>query len=96
MRLLALTEREFKPLAGPGKPVAPKRGKFKAKRLNLARFDRAWDRKRGNAVRLTGILLNEDDSTLERRVCENAQSAKIYAEAVTWLQRECSSRVRQS
>ncbi len=87
-RLLALSEREFHQLAGPGKPIVPTRGKFKAMNLNLARFDNSWDRKRGAAVRLTGILLKEDDTALERRVCESAQSAKVYADAAKWLERE--------
>jgi hypothetical protein len=87
-RLLALTAREFEQLAGPGKPVVPARSTFKAKNLNLARFDSSWDRKRGAAVRLTGILLKEDAAALERRVCESVQSAKVYADAAKWLQRE--------
>jgi hypothetical protein len=62
--------------------------RFKPIKLNAARFDSGWDRKRGAAVRLTAVLLREDDMTLERRVCENDRSAKTYAEAVTWLQRE--------
>ena len=87
-RLLALTAREFEQLAGSGKPVIPTRGKFKPVNLNLARFDSSWDRKRGAAVRLTGILLKEDAAALERRVCESAESAKVYADAAKWLERE--------
>jgi hypothetical protein len=34
------------------------------------------------------VLLREDDTTLQRRVCENDRSAKTYADAVSWLQRE--------
>jgi hypothetical protein len=62
--------------------------KFKPVKLNVARFDNAWERKRGAAVRLTAVLLREDDSTLERRVCENELSAKTYADAMAWLRRE--------
>ena len=54
-------------------------------KLNVARFDNAWERKRGAAVRLTAVLLREDDSTLERRVCENEVSAKTDAAAMAWL-----------
>jgi hypothetical protein len=33
-------------------------------------------------------LLREDDVMLEARVCEDATSAKTYANAAAWLQRE--------
>lgn len=86
-RLLKLADREFTQLTGkPATPV-PSR-KFKPMRLNAARFDSAWDRKRGAAVRLTAVLLGEDDSALERRACENERSAKVYADAAAWLARE--------
>jgi hypothetical protein len=39
-------------------------------------------------VRLTTVLLRDDDVALERRVCENDKTAKTYAQAATWLQRE--------
>jgi hypothetical protein len=39
-------------------------------------------------MRLTAVLLREDDSTLERRVCESEFSAKTYADAMAWLRRE--------
>ena len=57
-------------------------------RMNLSKFDAAWDRKRGSAVRLMGVLLREDDAELERRVCESEKSAKTYAQAAEWMQRE--------
>jgi hypothetical protein len=57
-------------------------------RLNPARFDSAWDRKRGAAVRLTAVLLREDDAALEQRVCGSERSVKVYADAADWLQRE--------
>lgn len=86
-RLLKLADREFHQLTGkPAVPV-PSR-KFKPMKLNAARFDSAWDRKRGAAVRLTAVLLGEDDATLERRVCESERSVKVYADAADWLQRE--------
>ena len=45
-RLLTLADREFRQLIA--KPAVPAPGrKFKAMRLNIARFDRSWDRKRG-------------------------------------------------
>jgi hypothetical protein len=86
-RLLKLADREFAQLTGkPAAPVPSRR--FKPMRLNAARFDSAWDRKRGAAVRLTAVLLNEDDSALEQRVCADERSVKVYADAADWLQRE--------
>ena len=87
-RLFKLADREFRQLTEERKPAPPATRKFKPIKLNVARFDSAWDRKRGAAVRLTSVLLREDDSTLERRVCENERSAKTYADAADWLQRE--------
>ncbi|MGA7540438.1 MAG: hypothetical protein WBW93_16905 [Steroidobacteraceae bacterium] len=57
-------------------------------KLNAAKFDAGWGRKRGAAVRLTAVLLREDDAALERRVCENERSTKVYADAADWLARE--------
>ncbi len=72
-----------------GKPAdpAPQR-KFKAIRLNAARFDQSWDRKRGSAVRLMTVVLRDDHEALQRRVCATEQTAKTYADAAAWLQRE--------
>jgi hypothetical protein len=86
-RLFKLADREFRQLT-EGKPPTPVSRKFKPIKLNAARFDTGWDRKRGAAVRLTSVLLREDDSALERRVCESERSAKTYADAADWLQRE--------
>jgi len=41
-----------------------------ASRLNTARLDGGWDRKRGAAVKLTAVLLRGDDSALARKVDE--------------------------
>jgi hypothetical protein len=87
VRLLSLADREFRQLTGKRVAIEPTR-KFKPIKLNAARFDSSWDRKRGAAVRLTAVLLREDDAALERRVCESEKSANTYALAVTWLQRE--------
>jgi len=86
-RLLHLADREFRQLTNKPVTIDPAR-KFKPGKLNVARFDNTWERKRGAAVRLTAVLLREDDSTLERRVCEDEVSAKTYADAVAWLRRE--------
>jgi hypothetical protein len=87
VRLLKLVEREFRDLTGePQRTQPPPR--FKGIRINPARFDNTWDRKRGAAVRLMAVVLREDHEALARRVCESAQTAKTYAGAAEWLQRE--------
>jgi hypothetical protein len=86
-RLLRLVDREFRELTGePSKIPPPPR--FKAVKINPARFDKTWDRKRGAAVRLMAVVLREDHEALARRVCESEQTAKTYAGAAEWLQRE--------
>lgn len=89
VNLLTLADREFRQLTNK-KPTLDPVKKFKPIRLNLNRFDTSWDRKRGAAVRMMGVLLQEDDATLEQRVCENAKSARTYAEAADWMQREAA------
>ena len=86
-RLLKLADREFRQLTERASAPAPTR-KFKPIRLNAARFDERWDRKRGAAVRLSAVLLREDDITLERRVCGDERSVKTYTGAADWLARE--------
>jgi hypothetical protein len=79
-RLLKLADCEFTQFTGkPAVPV-PSR-KFKPLKVNAARFDSGWDRKRGAAVRLTAVLLGEDDAALEQRVCADGRSVKVYADA---------------
>ena len=86
-RLLKLADQEFRHLTG--KPAVPEPSRrFKPVKINPEKYDSAWDRKRGVAVRLTAVLLREDDVGLERRVCESEQTAKTYADAAAWLQRE--------
>jgi hypothetical protein len=65
--LLKLANREFKALTEERSTPQPNR-KFKAMKLNAARFDQSWDRKRGAAARLTAVVLRENDVTLEHRV----------------------------
>lgn len=86
-RLLKLADREYHQLTGKRAVPVPSR-KFKPMKLNATKFDAAWDRKRGAAVRLTAVLLGEDDAALEQRVCADARSAKVYADAADWLTRE--------
>lgn len=87
VQLLALADREFRQMTNARPKPAPD-SKFKAIKLNPARFDNSWDRKRGAAVRLTSVVLRHDDITLAVRVCENEKTAKTYADAADWLQRE--------
>jgi hypothetical protein len=87
VRLLTLADREFRQLTGKPFAVEPDK-KFKPLKLNPARFGADWDRKRGAAVRLTPVLLREDDSALQARVCENDKTVKTYSNAAEWLQRE--------
>ncbi|HTC44757.1 MAG TPA: hypothetical protein VK696_06885 [Steroidobacteraceae bacterium] len=87
IRLLKLVDREFRELTEePARTPPPP--KFKAVNINPSRFDKTWDRKRGAAVRLMAVVLREDHEALARRVCENEQTAKTYAGAADWLQRE--------
>ncbi|HKT73978.1 MAG TPA: hypothetical protein VJQ47_13885 [Steroidobacteraceae bacterium] len=86
-RLVKLADREFRQFAGKPVTPAPSR-RFKAVNINPSKYDAAWDRKRGAAVRLTAVLLREDDAGLERRVCESDATVKTYTEAAVWLQRE--------
>lgn len=86
-RLFKLADREFHQLTGK-RPIPVPSRRFKPVKLNPAKFDSAWDRKRGAAVRLTAVLLGEDDAALEQRVCGDERSVKVYADAADWLQRE--------
>jgi hypothetical protein len=85
--LLKLADREFRLLTEERPPPSSSR-RFKPMKLNATRFDQSWDRKRGAAVRLTAVLLQEDNTTLQRRVCENDKTVKTYTTAADWLARE--------
>lgn len=85
--LFKLAEREFKELT-EDRTKRPSDRRFKPIRLNASRFDQSWDRKRGSAMRLTAVLLREDDAALQQRVCENAKTVKQYSAAADWLQQE--------
>lgn len=87
VRLSKLVDRESRELAREPERTPPP-PKFKGVKINLARFDGTWDRKRDAAVRLMAVVLREDHEALARRVCENEQTAKTYAGAAEWLQRE--------
>ncbi len=86
-KLHALSEREFQRITG--EPVAQRSTRhFRGMNLNLSRFDTTWDKRRGTAIRLTGVLLTESDAALQLRVCESAISVKTYGTAVSWLSKE--------
>lgn len=70
------------------KPTLPATRTFRGKALDLARFDHSWDRKRGSAMRMTAVLLRDDDQTLERRICADERSRRDFGEAASWLTRE--------
>lgn len=72
-RLFNLADREFRHLTGKPAALVPAR-KFKPMRLDPSKFYSRWDRKCGAAVRLTAVLLDEDDTTLEHRVCASERS----------------------
>ena len=61
--LLKLADREFKALTEERPTPQPSR-KFKPMKLNVARFDQAWDRKRGAAARLTAVFCAKMTSRL--------------------------------
>lgn len=86
-RLAALSEREYRREAG-GPVRQPAARRFRGLRLNLSRYDAAWDRKRGGAARLMAVLLRENDEQLTQRVCRDAKAAATYRGAADWLASE--------
>lgn len=86
-RLLALADKEFRKEVEAPAPK-PARRSFKGLSLSLAKFSTAWDRKRGSAARMTGIVLREDAEALHARVCADEKSFKTYDGAPEWLQAE--------
>ena len=89
IHLLTLADREFRREVEAPRPKATRRH-FKGLNLKLAKFDRAWDRKRGSAVRLMGVLLREGFEALHQRVCADERALKTYDSAAEWLQREAA------
>jgi hypothetical protein len=87
VHLLSLADREFRRQVEAPAP-RPCRRAFKGLNLNLAKFDTAWDRKRGSAARLMGVLLREGSDALHRRVCADEKATQTYDDAATWLARE--------
>jgi hypothetical protein len=85
MRLLTLSDREYQRENNTAPAPQPATKKFKAVRLNLARYDGSWDRKRGSAARLMAVLLRESDDQLTERVCQDAQACRTYRGAADWL-----------
>lgn len=88
-RLMKLADSEFR--RGSDQPVEPTgRATFKGWRLNIAKYDEGWDRRRGSAMRLTGVLLNEDSEALQERVCADESSTNTYQSAADWLAKEAA------
>src|SRR5215472_842029 len=87
--LLRLADREIRQLTD-ARQAQPSAGKFKPIRMNASKLAPGWERKRAAAVRLTAVLLREDDIALERRVCADGQAMRTYTRAADWLQREAA------
>lgn len=85
-RLFALAEREFK-----ANRAAPVRTKFKGLKLNIGKYDESWDKRRGAAARMMGVVLRESDEALFQRVCSGGEQAKVYSDAAAWLEREADT-----
>lgn len=83
-KLFALAEREFK----RNTSKTPAREKFRGLKLNISKYDETWDRRRGAAARMMGVILREGDEALLKRVGADASELKAYSDAPTWLQRE--------
>lgn len=86
-RLINISRREFERQAAAPAEI-PKSKHFRGVKLRLAKFDTTWDRRRGEAMRLTGLLLTEGDDAMQARVCETPATAKTYASAIGWLSKE--------
>jgi len=86
--LQALSDREYRRLASGRPDPLPADRAFKAKKLSLDHYDSRWDRKRGTAMRLTGVLLRESDQAMQDRVCADREATKTYRNAAGWLEHE--------
>jgi hypothetical protein len=86
-RLLALSEKEFRREVAAPEP-RPVNASFRPIRLNISKYDSAFDRKRGAAARMMAVILRESDAQLTDRVCESAATCRTYGGAQSWLQGE--------
>ncbi len=89
--LAALSSREFRQRIQAPAAAAPIADRFRGHRLKLGLYDQQWDKKRGTAIRLTTVLLTEDDQALQLRVCENLGAGRTYRQAIGWLEREAAT-----
>ena len=87
-RLQSLSDREYRNLSTskPEQVEGPR--SFKPRKLSLDRYDRRWDRKRGSAIRLTGVLLRDTEEAMQQRVCASSATKKTYSSAAGWLTSE--------
>ena len=83
-RLLALSDAEFS--RRRKQPTQQKN--FKARPIDVRKFDRAWERYRGAAVRMMAVVLREDSDGLYAKVSAEPKTAATLADAVGWLQKE--------
>lgn len=87
--LNAIANREFARIGGQS-PTIPTESRFRGRRVKLAKFGPHWDARRGTAIRLTSVLLTEDDQELQRRVCEDQSAARTYSSAAALLSQEAA------
>jgi hypothetical protein len=83
-RLLALSDSEFK----RRRTQLPKLKKFKAKPIDVRKFDGEWQRERGAAVKLMAVVLREDSDGLFAKVSATPETAATFADAIAWLLKE--------
>ena len=82
-KLFALAEREFK-----HSRASPTQQRFRGLKFNIGKYDESYDRKRGAAVRMMGVVLRDDDKALYDRVAVSPQTAHTYSDAASWFRRE--------
>lgn len=82
-RLLALSDSEFSKSR-----AAPLRQRFKGRNVNLNQLGKDWERQRGAAARMMGVVLREDSESLYQKVSADPATAATFAEAVGWLEKE--------
>lgn len=84
-RLLALSDSEYSK-----NRVAPVRQRFKGMKVNMTVLDRDWERQRGGAARLAGVILQEDSESLLQKISADADTAAGFSDALSWLRKEAT------
>ena len=86
-RLVALSEKLFRS-EYRAKRAAPAKRRFKPMNVSLAKYDDAWDRRRGAAVRMSAVLLRDGYDALVGRIGDDPASVRTFADVAQWLARE--------